>query len=107
MGPGEPDIDRRQGREHVCLDERHQTLQGIQEQPNSTDTTLMDPVRTGPYLAMMKMTQTTLRIMIWPASMLAKSRMVRDTGFIRALKTSMTGMMGFRNNGTSGLKISL
>ena len=60
-----------------------------------------------PPVATMKMTQTMLRIMICPAIMLAKSRMVSETGFIRAEKTSMTGMIGLRKTGTSGLKISL
>ena len=46
---------------------------------------------------------TMHRIMMWPASMFAKSRIVSETGFIIALKTSMTGMIGFRNTGTSGL----
>ena len=107
MGPGEPDINRRQGREHIGLDESHQTFQGIQEMPNRTETTVMDPVKTAPYLAMMKMMHTMHRIMIWPASMFANKRTVRETGFMKALKTSMMGMMGFRNPGTSGQKMSL
>ena len=53
--------------------------------PNSTDTTLMEPSRSGPYFAMMKITHTIDRIMMCPASMLAKSRTVRDTGFTQAV----------------------
>ena len=56
---------------------------------------------------MMKITHTIERIMMWPASMLAKRRTVSETGFISALKTSMTGMIGLRKPGTSGLNISL
>ena len=67
----------------------------------------MPPPSSGPYLAIMKMMHTIESIMMCPASMLAKRRMVRDTGFMRALNTSMTGIMGLRNTGTSGLNISL
>ena len=64
----------------------------------------MPPLKSGPYLAMMKMTHTMQRIMMWPASMLAKSRTVRDTGFMRALKTSITAITGRMKTGESGFQ---
>ena len=58
--------------------------------PNSIDITVPPPVSTGPYLPIMKMMHTMHSIWMCPASMLAKSRMVSETGFTSALKNSIS-----------------
>ena len=84
---------------------RHSSMS--QNTPKSTDTTLIEPKSTPPYLAIMKIMHTSDSIRIWPAIIFAKSLIVRDIGFMIALKTSIIGIIGLRKPGTSGRKISL
>ena len=65
MGPGEPDINGREHREYIGLDEkaaRHS--RASRNTPNKTETTVMPPPSTGPYFTITKMMQTMLRIMM-------------------------------------------
>ena len=107
VGSGQSNVNGTEHGENIGLDERDKALQRIQENAEEHGNHREEPLSSGPYLAMMKIMHTIHRIMIWPASMLANRRMVRDSGFMKALNTSITGMMGLRKPGTSGAKISL
>ena len=70
--------------------------------------TVREPFSTGPMAAERKIRAITLRSMMCPASMFAKSRIIREKGLVNMPRISMTGMMGmaFRKIGTSGQRMS-
>ena len=76
---------------------------------NATDTTVIEPLITGPDFTVMKIMATRLSTAACPAMMLANKRIISANGLVKIPKNSISGIIGigaFNHVGTSGQKIS-
>ena len=76
---------------------------------NNIATTDIKPFKTAPRDTVIKTTQVRDNMMIWPARVLAKRRIIKAKGLVKRPKISMSGINGigaFIQTGTSGHKIS-
>ena len=77
---------------------------------NRTLTTVIEAHMVAPIWAVTKTTLVNANMMMCPAMMLAKRRMVSENGLVNTPMNSMVGMMGsgaLRKMGTSGQKMLL
>ena len=74
-----------------------------------TATAVMPLCMTLPIDTVVNIMQMMLRMMMWPAMMLASSRMVSEKGLVNMPRISMTGINGMghlSSRGTSGHRMS-
>ena len=77
--------------------------------PKSIVTTVIEPFITGPSLAVTKITDTSPKIMAWPAIIFAKSLTINEKGFVNIPNISIVCIIGrgnFKKIGPSGHRIS-
>ena len=76
---------------------------------NRTETAVIEPLTTGPILAVTKTILVNAKIIECPAIILANKRIINANGLVKIPNNSIIGIKGighFKNTGTSGHSIS-
>ena len=96
--------------EDVCLDECHEQFEAVHEDAEKDAHCRHGGTHGGAMFAVTNTTLVKARMIMCPAMMLAKRRMVSEKGLVNTPMNSMVGMIGMgalRKMGTSGQKMLL